>query len=50
MNDLSDERVLELLRSALPPCAGADPPENLWPRVRLQIDAAPTDLPEVIAC
>lgn len=41
MTELSDERALELLREALPPFRGDRPLENVWPRVRRQIDRGP---------
>jgi hypothetical protein len=41
MNQLSDERALELLRAAMP-AVGADRPlDDLWPRVRRRIDRRP---------
>ena len=40
MNRLSDEKTLELLRSAMPAYHVDGPPGDLWPRVRHRIDRA----------
>ena len=40
MSKLSDEKTLELLRSAMPAYDADGPPGDLWPRVRHRIDQA----------
>jgi len=41
MNSLTDERVHELLKSAMPGAAADAPAVDLWPSVRSAIDRAP---------
>jgi hypothetical protein len=41
MNQMSDERALELLRAAMPAVGVDRPLDDLWPRVRRRIDRGP---------
>lgn len=41
MNQLSDERALELLRAAMPAVGVDRPLDDLWPSVRRRIDRGP---------
>jgi hypothetical protein len=38
---MTDERLQELLRSALPPSTGESPDRDLWPRIANRFDQAP---------
>jgi hypothetical protein len=41
MNESDRGRLSLLLRGALPPAGGADPPPDLWPRMLRRLDQHP---------
>ena len=41
MNDTGREKLSMLLRGALPPAGGVNPPPDLWPRMLRRLDERP---------